>query len=59
MLEMLDSASTSDKAVKNANKPRLQEQLMVKQPKLTQAPLNNIQPITDTVELIRKVLNLS
>jgi len=59
MLEMLDCASTSDKAGKDGNKPRLQEQLMVNKPNLTQAPINNSQPVTDTVELIRKVLNLS
>ncbi|MEM6610928.1 MAG: phycobilisome rod-core linker polypeptide [Cyanobacteria bacterium P01_C01_bin.72] len=58
MLEMLDSASTSDKANKCGNKPRLQEQLMTKQANVTQAPQINSQPVTDTVSLIRKVLNL-
>ena len=59
MLEMLDCASTSDKAGKDGNKPRLQEQLMANKPKLTQAPVNGSQPMTDTVELIRRVLNLN
>ncbi len=59
MLEMLDSTSTSDKAGKDGNKPRLQEQLMANKPKLTQAPVNGSQPMTDTVELIRRVLNLN
>ncbi len=59
MLEMLDSASTSDQAGKDGNKPRLQEQLMANKPNLTQAPLKSSQPMTDTVELIRRVLNLN
>lgn len=59
MLEMLDSASTSDQAGKSGIKSRLLEQLMANKPNLISAPLNNCQPITDTVELIRKVLNLN
>ena len=58
MFEMFDSFSTSDKAGKSGNKPRLQEQLMSNNPNSTQ-PVNGSQPITDTVELIRKVLGIS
>ena len=59
MLEMLESASTSDKAGISGNKPRLQELLITNKPNLAQPPLNGSQPVIDTVELIRKVLRIS
>ena len=54
MFEMLESASTSDKAGFNGNQPRLQTQLMSNNPNTSQ-PVNNSQPITDTVALITVV----
>ncbi len=58
MFEMVDSISTSDKAGISGNKPRLQERLMSNNPSDIQ-PINGSQPITDTVELIRKILGIS
>ena len=57
MFEMLNSLSSSDKASIHGNKSQLQTQLMAKEPTNIQA-VDSSQPITDTVELIRKVLNL-
>ncbi|NEO56323.1 MAG: phycobilisome Linker polypeptide [Okeania sp. SIO3B5] len=53
MFEMFESLSTSDQASFSGNQSRLQNQLM------SNNPVNASQPITDTVELVRKVLKAS
>ncbi|NEP86671.1 MAG: phycobilisome Linker polypeptide [Okeania sp. SIO2C2] len=57
MFEMFESLSTSDQASLSGNQSRLQNQLMSNNPNILQS-VNDSQPITDTVELVRKVLNL-
>lgn len=58
MFEMLESFSTSDRAGISGNKSRLQTQLISNQP-TNLSPPNTSQPITDTVQLIRQVLQNS
>ncbi|NEQ41609.1 MAG: phycobilisome Linker polypeptide [Okeania sp. SIO3I5] len=57
MFEMFESFSTSDKATFSGNQSKLQNQLMSNNPNILQS-VNDSQPITDTVQLVRKVLNL-